>query len=427
VSYFILHGRHGKEHYESRADLGAVARTILHTGAPNIIANGDIHLARQVSRCVAMGAAGVMIGRAAVKDPLIFQRLKADLRTELPDTPLLGVDVKMPSLLGLLPEHAHPEVVVRTDDFDFDTSLSAVLSSPTMVQSPSPQMLSQQYSQFARAFATPLKYQHNVRSRIGKPFEPNPRPGTSANARNNSRKETTESSSNNNSSNGTTFMKTNGDREAGQYEQRKPYASSFASSHSSFRDKPRGAGGFGNDERRRSHTNDRNSKSSSSSSSSNRGHFAARDDNAATGRPRSTPRNDYRSRSSDRPRGGHSSTSSSSSSSFGSGHRRGDENGWRSDSISAAAAAPVVDERSIPRWQRPLGSMAPHRDTRPGHFVPDWSGSGGGEEFAAKPNGAPRGTGRGGRSSSSSFQPRRHAGAGSGGRGGASFGRRERS
>lgn len=136
VSHFIVHGRHGKEHYESPNDFGAVHDAITSTGAWNIIANGDVHTLDQVQLCRQMGAAGVMIGRAAVKNPTIFSQLKR----------------------GLL--LADPTVL---------------LMNPPMQADQSPDHLRRLYLEYAASAATPAKYIQNVSARIGEAFVANPK------------------------------------------------------------------------------------------------------------------------------------------------------------------------------------------------------------------------------------------------------------
>ena len=135
VSHFILHGRHGKEHYEQPNDFAAVHDAILATGAKNIIANGDVHTLEQVLRCREMGAAGVMIGRAAVKNPMIFSQLKRALLQSDPSVTLL--------------HPPQPELSVE--------------------------QLRESYLAFAAATATPAKYIQNSSTRIGEPFVANPK------------------------------------------------------------------------------------------------------------------------------------------------------------------------------------------------------------------------------------------------------------
>ena len=74
ADFFIVHARHGKEHYESPAD-NSVYGACVATGK-EIIANGDITTKEQVADLRNTGVKGVMIGRAAVRNPAIFDLLK---------------------------------------------------------------------------------------------------------------------------------------------------------------------------------------------------------------------------------------------------------------------------------------------------------------------------------------------------------------
>ncbi len=74
ADFYIVHARHGAEHYESPADY-RVFPEIIKTGK-TIIANGDVDSIRKVNYLKNMGVSGVMIGRAAVINPAIFDALK---------------------------------------------------------------------------------------------------------------------------------------------------------------------------------------------------------------------------------------------------------------------------------------------------------------------------------------------------------------
>lgn len=74
ADFFIVHARHGAEHYEASADY-RVFPEMVATGK-KIIANGDIDSIRKVNLLKKIGVSGVMVGRAAVTDPAIFERLK---------------------------------------------------------------------------------------------------------------------------------------------------------------------------------------------------------------------------------------------------------------------------------------------------------------------------------------------------------------
>ena len=72
ADFFIVHARHGKQTYNEKADLSVIPECIA-TGK-NIIANGDITTKSDVEKL--RDCAGVMIGRAAITNPLIFAELK---------------------------------------------------------------------------------------------------------------------------------------------------------------------------------------------------------------------------------------------------------------------------------------------------------------------------------------------------------------
>ena len=74
ADFFIVHARHGAENYEAKPDYSVYPECVA-TGK-DIIANGNIDSAEKVALVRDMGVAGVMIGRAAVRDPGIFGRLK---------------------------------------------------------------------------------------------------------------------------------------------------------------------------------------------------------------------------------------------------------------------------------------------------------------------------------------------------------------
>jgi tRNA-dihydrouridine synthase len=74
ADFFIVHGRHCQETYENPSDF-SIYTDCVKTGK-DIIANGDIHKKAQITLLKDIGVKGAMIGRAAIKDPSIFNRLK---------------------------------------------------------------------------------------------------------------------------------------------------------------------------------------------------------------------------------------------------------------------------------------------------------------------------------------------------------------
>jgi len=81
ADFFIVHARYGSQSYSEPADK-KVYEECVKTGK-NIIANGDIKTKEDVEQLKAIGVKGVMIGRAAISDPLIFSKLKGIHNTNL--------------------------------------------------------------------------------------------------------------------------------------------------------------------------------------------------------------------------------------------------------------------------------------------------------------------------------------------------------
>lgn len=84
ADFFVVHCRHGGQTYAEPADYG-VLQECTETGK-TIIANGDIDTKEKVKTVRDAGVKGVMIGRAAVKNPGIFAALKD---VEVPRTDII--------------------------------------------------------------------------------------------------------------------------------------------------------------------------------------------------------------------------------------------------------------------------------------------------------------------------------------------------
>jgi tRNA-dihydrouridine synthase B len=76
ADFFIVHARHGNETYNNPCDFNVFSECV-NTGK-NIIANGDIKKREQVDELKKIGVKGVMIGRAAISNPGIFEFLKSN-------------------------------------------------------------------------------------------------------------------------------------------------------------------------------------------------------------------------------------------------------------------------------------------------------------------------------------------------------------
>lgn len=79
ADFFIIHARTGSEHYETVPDASVYPECVA-TGK-GIIANGDIDSVDKVTLLRKVGVQGIMIGRSAVRNPALFERLKG-----LPET-----------------------------------------------------------------------------------------------------------------------------------------------------------------------------------------------------------------------------------------------------------------------------------------------------------------------------------------------------
>lgn len=73
ADFFVVHARHGGERDKNPNDF-SVYKECVETGKV-IIANGDIETKQQIEELKAIGVKGVMIGRAAIKNPSIFEEL----------------------------------------------------------------------------------------------------------------------------------------------------------------------------------------------------------------------------------------------------------------------------------------------------------------------------------------------------------------
>jgi tRNA-dihydrouridine synthase len=82
VDFLVLHPRTVVQEYEGWADHAVTADVVRRTRVP-VIANGDIRNAADGMRVIReTGAAGLMLGRGAIADPLLFQRLRGAATAE---------------------------------------------------------------------------------------------------------------------------------------------------------------------------------------------------------------------------------------------------------------------------------------------------------------------------------------------------------
>jgi tRNA-dihydrouridine synthase len=74
--FFIVHARTGEQTYNDEPDYSVFAECV--SFGKEIIANGNIDSKEKVEDLKKTGVSGVMIGRAAVKNPAIFDLLKGN-------------------------------------------------------------------------------------------------------------------------------------------------------------------------------------------------------------------------------------------------------------------------------------------------------------------------------------------------------------
>lgn len=82
VDFLVLHPRTVVQEYGGSADHEITAEVVRRTSLP-VVANGDIRTAAQGLRLLReTGAAGLMLGRGAIADPLLFERLRGRANAE---------------------------------------------------------------------------------------------------------------------------------------------------------------------------------------------------------------------------------------------------------------------------------------------------------------------------------------------------------
>jgi len=82
IDFLVVHPRTVKQLYSGAADHGVTAEVVSQTILP-VIANGDIFSEATGKRVlIETGAAGLMLGRGAIADPLLFERLRGNYPSE---------------------------------------------------------------------------------------------------------------------------------------------------------------------------------------------------------------------------------------------------------------------------------------------------------------------------------------------------------
>jgi tRNA-dihydrouridine synthase B len=90
IDALTVHGRTVREMYKPVVHYDAIERAVRLMPCP-VFANGNVRCVASAQRVVATtGAQGLMIGRGAIRNPWIFQQIRATVRGETPPQPTLA-------------------------------------------------------------------------------------------------------------------------------------------------------------------------------------------------------------------------------------------------------------------------------------------------------------------------------------------------
>lgn len=144
VDFLVLHPRTVVQEYQGLADHAITARVVRETSLA-VIANGDIRTAAAGRRVLEQtGAAGLMLGRGAIADPLLFQRIRGRAAAE-PDHAERAAQLRS-YLSGLLTRYSSlfcgehqvlgkvKSVLALMDDAAFGKQLKALRKARTIQQ-----------------------------------------------------------------------------------------------------------------------------------------------------------------------------------------------------------------------------------------------------------------------------------------------------
>jgi tRNA-dihydrouridine synthase B len=90
--FFVVHAKHAGQGSGEAEDYSVYPECVEAARGLPVIANGGIDSVEKVRMLMDAGVGGVMIGRAALGDPSIFDRLKNELRFNSPPRVLPGLD-----------------------------------------------------------------------------------------------------------------------------------------------------------------------------------------------------------------------------------------------------------------------------------------------------------------------------------------------
>jgi tRNA-dihydrouridine synthase len=104
--FFVVHAKHAAQKSSESADYSVFQECVQEARGIPVIANGGIDSSDKVRMLMSQGIAGVMIGRAALKNPLIFDIIKNDMGINSPPKKLPEVSVLKTEYKTIHDEHS---------------------------------------------------------------------------------------------------------------------------------------------------------------------------------------------------------------------------------------------------------------------------------------------------------------------------------
>jgi len=90
--FFVVHAKHAGQGSDEAEDYSVFVECVEEAGGVPVIANGGIDSVGKVRLLLDMGVGGVMIGRAALANPAVFDLYKNELGVNVPRRVVPGVD-----------------------------------------------------------------------------------------------------------------------------------------------------------------------------------------------------------------------------------------------------------------------------------------------------------------------------------------------
>jgi tRNA-dihydrouridine synthase len=90
--FFIIHAKHAGQSSAEPEDYSVFTECVQESRGIPVIANGGVDSTEKVRMLIEQGLSGVMIGRAAVNDPLIFDEIKNEMGINKPIKSILTLD-----------------------------------------------------------------------------------------------------------------------------------------------------------------------------------------------------------------------------------------------------------------------------------------------------------------------------------------------